>query len=365
MKPYTIQGTAFFRHYIVASLLSGRGLVFDNIRVDGERVGLIEHEVNFLRLVDKITNGTQIEINETGTRVRIKPGIVAGGYITHECVKQRGMGYYLEPLLMLAPFAKKPIEVTLEGVTNNQIDIGIDTIRTVTIPLVAKFGVSASLKIKRRGVEPLGGGQVILTCQTVRKLGTISLVERGKIKRIRGVGFTCRTSADLVNRSISTSKGLLLKLLPDIFIAADNFVGADAGKSPGYGLTLVAESTSDEFIGLSEELVCDQSAMQKHVNAEDIGLNAAKLLLDQIKKGGCVDTHHQSICLFLMSLAPEEVSQVRLSSLTPAGDNMIQICREFFSVSFTSSKDDTYSYSPTSVYSCIGSALINVSKKSA
>lgn len=40
----------------------------------------------------------------------------------HECSLQRGVGYFLEPLVLLAPFAKKPVRITLRGVTNTSSD---------------------------------------------------------------------------------------------------------------------------------------------------------------------------------------------------------------------------------------------------
>ena len=41
--------------------------------------GLRDFEASFLRLIDKITNGCQIEINDTGTKMRYKPGMIIGG----------------------------------------------------------------------------------------------------------------------------------------------------------------------------------------------------------------------------------------------------------------------------------------------
>lgn len=65
--------------------------------------GLRDFEASFLRLLDKITNGCQIEINDTGTKLRYKPGMIIGGSeLEHDCGKSRGIGWFLEGLLMLA-----------------------------------------------------------------------------------------------------------------------------------------------------------------------------------------------------------------------------------------------------------------------
>jgi RNA 3'-terminal phosphate cyclase-like protein len=54
------------RQRILLSVLSGKSLRIDNIRSDDVHVGLRDYEVNLLRLVEKVTNGSTIEISVTG-----------------------------------------------------------------------------------------------------------------------------------------------------------------------------------------------------------------------------------------------------------------------------------------------------------
>lgn len=86
---------------------------------------LAEYEVNLIRLLDKVTNGTVIELNETGTSLYFQPGLLHGGDISHECCKQRAISYYLEVLIALGPFCKKPLKCILKGVTNAKVPISI------------------------------------------------------------------------------------------------------------------------------------------------------------------------------------------------------------------------------------------------
>ena len=57
---------------------------------------MLDYEASFLRLLEKMTNGSTIEINHTGTMVTYHPGIISGGTIRHECPNSRGIGYFLE-----------------------------------------------------------------------------------------------------------------------------------------------------------------------------------------------------------------------------------------------------------------------------
>jgi RNA 3'-terminal phosphate cyclase len=57
-----------------------------------------------------------------GTSLYYAPGALTGGIIEHECSLQRGMGYFLELVLYMAPFMKTALELRLKGVTNDRDD---------------------------------------------------------------------------------------------------------------------------------------------------------------------------------------------------------------------------------------------------
>ena len=57
-----------------------------------------------------------VVVTFAGTRLKYKPGIVMGGKnLVHSCALTRSMGYYLEPLLVLGLFGKKPLSIRLKG----------------------------------------------------------------------------------------------------------------------------------------------------------------------------------------------------------------------------------------------------------
>lgn len=70
----------------------------------------------------------------------------------------------------------------------------------------------------------------------------------GMVKRIRGVAFSAKVSPQMCNRMVDGARGVLNTLLADVFIFTDHVSGADSGASPGYGLTLVAETTAKNLI---------------------------------------------------------------------------------------------------------------------
>lgn len=62
------KGSQQFRQRLVLSTLTGRPIRIDDIRVRDQDPGLHDHEACLLRLIEKISNGCVVEINETGAR---------------------------------------------------------------------------------------------------------------------------------------------------------------------------------------------------------------------------------------------------------------------------------------------------------
>jgi RNA 3'-terminal phosphate cyclase-like protein len=108
------------RQRLLLSVLSGRSIRIDGIRSNDVHVGLREYEINLLRLIEKVTNGSTIEISVTGTSFLFHPGVLPGGSFQHTCHVGRSIGYYLEILVPLGPFCKKPLDVMLNGITGEE-----------------------------------------------------------------------------------------------------------------------------------------------------------------------------------------------------------------------------------------------------
>ena len=77
----------------------------DDIRAKDQNPGLRDYEASLLRLLDKLTNGMAVDINESGTALKYKPGVVVGGRrVAHDCGRARRV--FLEPISFVV--AKKP-----------------------------------------------------------------------------------------------------------------------------------------------------------------------------------------------------------------------------------------------------------------
>lgn len=110
--------------------------------------------------MESITNGTVIEISYTGTTIAFKPGFISGSPSAvvqshkHDCPLSKPIGYYLEPLLLLAALGKSPTNVILSGITaGGEADPSVDLLRVGLLPVLKRFGIEDyELRVRHFGV---------------------------------------------------------------------------------------------------------------------------------------------------------------------------------------------------------------------
>lgn len=352
------------------------------------------------------------------------------GKYRESCV-QRAVTYIIEAALLLLPFAKYDSRIRLEGATQSVWDLSVDTIRTVTLRWLSLFGVAAQLRILQRGAPPGGGGVVELEVRSVRKLQSVriglpsvltsahdtandlhspssrslpnSSGYRGRVRRVRGIAFASRTAGDLPQRAATAAKGVLLRLLPDVYVMTDTDRGGKRKRmlqkngdprldeelegeeeegegsqrggqgggrkqqhrigSSGYGLILVADTTNSNSTLLSQETVARPGDVP-----EEVGQRCANLLLDEIFEGGSVDRHHQLFILLLMAVSPDEISTARFGAqLTPSAISGLLLMEKYFGVQCAIKTEESAmgkEFPPSTLITCMGTNLINVAKKS-
>uniref|UniRef100_A0A8R1XS80 RNA 3'-terminal phosphate cyclase-like protein n=1 Tax=Onchocerca volvulus TaxID=6282 RepID=A0A8R1XS80_ONCVO len=333
-KELRFEGCNFFRLRLVYSLLSGHSIAISKIRPHDDEPGIRDFESKLLLLLEKITNGTRIKINQTGTEVVFSPGLIAGGQLTFDCGSDRCISYYLEPLLMLAPFCKYPINVKLQGVTNAPCELSVDAIRATWLPVFNKFVIASNspeIKIVARGYKPDGGGCVMLTAPTIRTFRPVQTV--GKICKIRGIASVSKVSPSIAHRMIDASKKTLRDYIADVYITVDQRKGASGGSSPGFSLFLTAETT-EGIIYHGEAISKPKGEHGNPIVPEDVGRIAACQLLDQIFAGGCVDTTAQALVVTFMTLCEKDVSTYLFGPLSVYCMHTLRHLKKYFEVTF-------------------------------
>ena len=204
----------------------------------------------------------------------------------------------------------------------------------------------------------------------------------------------------MVNRVVEAARGILNSFIPDVFVHTDHRRGAESGESPGYGATLVAKSTTGVLIAAEAALqprvaaaaggggvgaaaaaaaataaadddgpvatAMGAAVAEQVMTPEDIGKLVAARLLEEIRAGGCVDSSMQPLIIMLMALGPEDVSKVRLGSLSPQAVRTLRLLKDFLGVVFKIKAEEPAKgtgAAGTVLLSCQGCGFKNTSKK--
>lgn len=310
---------------------------------------------------------------------------------------------------MLGLFGRKPLTVTLRGVTDGGRDPGMDLLRTCTLPLLRKMtGLTVGdgeIKLLSRGLPPRGGGAVRLQLPALKELPPARFLDEGMVKRVRGVAFSARVPPQTAARIVDGARGVLNPLLADVYVFTDHASGPAAGDSPGYGVELVAETTAGCLLSaeacsaeaavvdgsggeldrawrggrsaagrgargatgradLDEEDGEDAAARLKdalsEATPEDLGRLAASRLLDEVARGGAIDAAHQPLALLLCALGPREISEIRVGALTRPAVATLRAIRDVLGITFALKPERD---SKTIFASCIGAGIKSLARK--
>ena len=132
---------------------------------------------------------------------------------------------------------------------------------------------------------------------------------------------------------VDAARSILNRYIPDIYLHSDVYKGDESGKSPGYALTLLAETTEgtiycSEAVSVPRRESKPEEKKDKifgekeddgpaPTTPEDVALRASRELLLEIQRAGCVDRKHQWIALLFMVLGSEDVGRIKMGPLTP------------------------------------------------
>jgi RNA 3'-terminal phosphate cyclase-like protein len=91
---------------------------------------------------------------------------------------------------------------------------------------------------------------------------------------------------------------------------------------------------------------------------EDVGQEGAFLIMEEIRKGGVVDSSHQCMVLQMMIMGPEDVCKIRLGPLTDRAIQTLRLIHDAFGVIFKVREEQD----GTTLLSCFGIGFKNMAR---
>ncbi|EMP33191.1 RNA 3'-terminal phosphate cyclase [Chelonia mydas] len=253
-------------------------------------------------------------------------------------------------------FAASPSELRLKGGTNAEMAPQIDYTVLVFKPIIEKFNLTFDCDIKRRGYYPQGGGEVIVRMTPVKQLSPINLTERGTVTKIHGRAFVAGAlPIKLAKDMASAAVRCIRKEIRDLYVNIQPVREPDnQAFGTGSGIIIVAEtSTGCLFAG--------SSLGKRGKNSDRVGIEAAEMLLGNLRHGGAVDDYLQDQLIIFMALA-NGVSRVKSGPITLHTQTAIHFAEQLTKAKFTVTKsEDEDSTKDTYFIECQGMGMINSS----
>uniref|UniRef100_A0A3P8QM50 RNA 3'-terminal phosphate cyclase n=1 Tax=Astatotilapia calliptera TaxID=8154 RepID=A0A3P8QM50_ASTCA len=348
-------GGQILRVSAALSCIIGSSIKITKIRAGRSTPGLRPQHLTGLQLVSDLCSGSLQGASIGSTDISLTPGKTRAGNYTADTQTAGSVCLLLQVALPCALYADAASQLCLKGGTNAEMAPQIDYTIKVFKPIVEKFGVHFDCDIRMRsvGFYPKGGGEVMVTVNPVKELTPVTMTERGNITKIYGRAYVAgvlpfKLAKDMSAAAVRTIR----KEIKELYINIQPQQEKEKACGNGNGILIIAESsTGCIFAG---------SALgKKGVYADKVGIEAAEMLLKNIRHNGCVDEFLQDQLIIFMALA-KGTSRIRTGAVTLHTQTAIHIAEQLTQAKFTITKcEDELSRNITYIIECQGSGAVN------
>ena len=286
-------GGQILRTALAFSGILKRPLRVHHIRAGRKNPGLQPQHLTAAEALARVT-GARIEGLRMGsdTITFIPDDIIPGDY-RFDVRTAGSVTLLLQALLLPLCFAPGTTRLTLIGGTHVPWSPPFHYLQEIFLPILRSMGIFVEATLETWGWYPKGGGVLHLEIRPVKELKPLSLMNKGKLKKIRGISATSHLPRHVGERQKDEALrriGKELKKDAEIEVLYD--VPANG---PGSFFFLVAES---------EGAIAGFSSLGKRgKKTEDVAKEAVVSLKDYIESDGCIDPHLADQLVSFMSLA--------------------------------------------------------------
>jgi RNA 3'-terminal phosphate cyclase (ATP) len=291
-------GGQVLRTSLTLSALTGQSVHLSRIRASRRNPGLAPQHLTAVHAMARVcaaeVRGAAIGSTEIEFHPQSKPR--AGEYAIDVTEAAQGgsagsVTLILQALLLPLALADAPSHLTLKGGTHVAWSPPFHYLAHAFLPTVARMGLRGEARLDAWGFYPVGGGQVSVDLTPPSSFSSLSLIERGPLKKIRGwavvTNLPAHISQRIANRArnVLTHKGLPVEIAPL----------RERGAGPGAGLFLVAE--------YEHSLAGFSSLGEKGKPSDQVADEACHDLLAHHAANAPVDMHLADQLLLPMALA--------------------------------------------------------------
>ena len=298
-KPIEIDGSygegggQILRTALSLSAILRKPFTIHHIRSKRENPGLQAQHLEAVKALAQITEA-QIEGVKLGSqKITFIPQKILPGDYQFEVRTAGSITLLLQGIFLPLCLAHGTSNLTLVGGTHVPWSPTFHYLSQVLLHTLKSMGVDAEAGIERWGFYPKGGGKIQLVINPIHELKPISLVDRGLLKKIRGLSAISNLPKHVADRQREQA---LKRIQRELKIDAEITILYDV-PSNGLGsfLFLLAE--------YEKTLAGFSSLGARGKPAEKVADEAVDFLKNYFSSEGCIDPHLADQLVPFMALA--------------------------------------------------------------
>ncbi|MBS3052525.1 MAG: RNA 3'-terminal phosphate cyclase [Candidatus Aenigmarchaeota archaeon] len=318
-------GGQVLRTAIALSALTNYPVKIMNIRkgkIDS-KPGLRPQHMTGIEVMKKFCDAEVEGLHEWSTEILFKPSKIDVKSHRIDIGTAGSVTLLLQTLLPVLIFSKKSLSLEIIGGTDVKWSPTIHYTSSVLLPFLKKMGVDVHIEIENYGFYPLGGGNIKIAVNPIKKLECVSLVQRGNVLGINIQSICGNLPAEIAERQNKTAMEILAKKYPK----AKFSLVSTSTKSKSHGSSITC-------IGVCEKSLLGGSALgERGVRAEDVATNAANELIESLQSNNAVDKYMADQLLIFMALAKGK-SKITVEKITDHVLTNIDVIERFLPVKF-------------------------------
>jgi RNA 3'-phosphate cyclase len=230
-------GGQVLRSALTLSVLTGKPVRLVNIRARRPRPGLMAQHLKAVEAAAAVA-GARVEGARLGsTALQFAPRAVHAGSFRFDIGTAGSTTLVLQTVLVPLGLLDAESRLTITGGTHVPWSPCAEYVSLHWLPHLRRIGFNAEVTLEQAGFYPRGGGRLLAYVQPASALTALSLVERGKLRCIRGLSAVARLDPSVAERQRQQALRRLARHCDHVEIR----LAALPAPSPGSVLLLLAE----------------------------------------------------------------------------------------------------------------------------
>src|SRR5437879_8956232 len=177
-------GGQVLRTAVALAAVLSKGIHVFNIRAGRAEPGLRPQHMTGVKAAAELCSSELEGLRVGSTEFTFKPGKLRAGTFRFDVGTAGSVTLVLQTLMPILAFALGNVQLEITGGTDVKWSPPIDYLRLVTLPLLARMEMQASILVVKRGHYPKGGGIVRLKASPTSVLKNIVGIDGGNVNAI-------------------------------------------------------------------------------------------------------------------------------------------------------------------------------------